>query len=72
MPALLKLLNLISDKLGDFTGTVREEDSPAMGEVGADLWLQCCAGMEGQGVLPTPRSTLGIFWRGLVLDVHTS
>lgn len=37
MPALLKLLNLISDKLGDFTGTVREEDSPAMGDVGADL-----------------------------------
>lgn len=41
MPALLKLLNLISDKFGDFTGTVREEDSPAMGEVGADLWLKC-------------------------------
>lgn len=37
MPALLKLLNLISDKLGDLTGTVRDEDSPAIGEVGADL-----------------------------------
>lgn len=41
MPALLKLLNLISDKLGDLTGTVLEDDNPEMGEVGADLWLQC-------------------------------
>lgn len=50
---------------------VLEEMFVAVGEVGADLWQFFLGGTFGP-VPPVLNSILGIFCRGLVLDVHTS
>lgn len=50
---------------------VLEETFVAVGEVGADLWQFFLEGTFGP-VPPALNSILGIFCRGLVLEVHTS